>query len=275
MDINQQTEFDILCRAQSFLDYYGEALAKLNRTPARADLDRQIQLIREEASEQQRASEAGESQTRVKGEVHARLRREIARIRTLSETRPGNMPHLRAFKSLSKNTSDGYLEAYAGGIAGAAGAYGDVFRREGFGEDFVRQFRDLIEEFRAARKGRMSSEQRRFLAGRRIEGGLKEAWKTVALLAALFEPDDAGHQRLRAEWKVVTLHATRALPAPVEIPRLGTGEAGPMLALPAGDAQPPGMALVPNAEQPAQTAPRLGGRLLRLIGKLFRADEAA
>jgi hypothetical protein len=275
VDVNQQAEFEVLCRAQSFLILNADALGALNQVPARTELDDLIRSIREEAAQQQRAGAAAESQTTQKNEVHARLRHEIGRLRALAEARPEQMPTLQKFKPLSRNTSDLTLDAYAAGMADGASQYRAVFEREGFGEDFVDRLRALIGEFRFVRALRTSSQQRCFLAARTIEVRLRQAWKMISLLAALFEPDDAKHQRLQAAWKVETLHAPRALPKPQEVPKLAAGEGAPMLTLSAGDPRAPGTAIVTLAEQPAPPAPsgRLG--LLRLIGRLFGSEEAA
>jgi hypothetical protein len=274
VDVNQLGELEVLCRAQSFLDLNADALRALNEAPARGELDALIQSVRGWGAEQQRAGAAAESQTVQKNELHARLRHELGRLRAIAEARPKDIPNLQKFKPLSRNTNDTSLRLYAVGMADGAEPYKAVFAREGFGEDFVDRLRAIIAEFTFMVALRSSSQQRRFLAARSIENDLKKAWKMISLLAALFEPGNADHERLQAAWKPETLHAPRALPGPRELPRLAAGEETPMLALAAGDAPAPGTNLVTVADQPA--LPESGRRgLLRLIGRLFGSDRAA
>jgi hypothetical protein len=273
VDADQQAEFAVLCQAQSFLDLHADALAAINRAPARAELDRLISTIREEAAAQVRAVAAAESLTMLKNEIHARLRREIGRLRALAEARPEDLVLLQKFKPLSRNTSDPSLTAHANGMADGAEQYRAVFEREGYG-DFVGQLRALIGEFQLVISERNNSQSRRNIATRALRDSFQRAWKIIGLLAALFEPGDAGHRRLLTAWKVETLHAPRALPKPPEVPRL-TAAGAPMLSLPAGDAPAPGTAMVSVAKGPAtHVAPDFRG-FLRLIARLFGKESAA
>ena len=274
MDADQQAEFAVLCQAQSFLDLHADALAAINRAPARAELDRLISTIREEGAAQVRAVTAAESQTMLKNEIHGRLRHEIRRLRALAEAKPEDLILLQKFKPLSRNTSDPSLTSYAMGMADGAEQYRAVFEREGYG-DFVGQLRAIIGEFQLVIAERNRSQSRRNIATRALQDSLQRAWKIIGLLAALFEPDNAEHRRLLAAWKVETLHAPRALPSPPEVQRLAAPEETPLLALPAGDAAAPGTAIVSVAKGPATpVTPDLRG-FLRLIARLFGRESVA
>ena len=276
MHKQQQADFMVLSRAQSFLDQHAQVLAALNSTPARTELDHLLDRIRNWTLIQEEALALSKRQTAELRERHRHLRETIARIVTIARGRPGKFGDFSTAVIPLRSASSASIRVSAGAILQQARLYRDGLVSEGLGEDIVDRLNSQIEDFGLAWATRSGTLDKQHAATSQMAADLRRAWIVVRMIRALFDEENPVQRRLLANWQTETIHAARlpesskskslvAPPAPLALLTAGT----PALA-PSEEAEslsPAGLAPQPRPVRANRRA------VLRAIAVLFGKEQ--
>jgi hypothetical protein len=201
MKLQVSGSFDSLLRAQGYLIANDAALADVNQSAARANLDAAIDALREQAYAQETARERGKGETSKQNALRITLGRQMRAIATIGRNNHGGHKELIELRHVPGNASLRVLLPRATVLLQVIDAYPAVFAEGGLSPEAVATFRATVAEVGAMVEVRQGTRNVRVMATRASTVHARAGRQAIQVLDALVKLAINGDAILLAGWK--------------------------------------------------------------------------
>jgi len=210
MNSAQKERHESLLRVQRCLDDFDSSLGDINKSPARASLDRLVDELSGLAGYQRQAPTEVRSRAVFREDVREGLRLEHMRpIAAIARAKLGDSPLIIKMQVPKKNVDDATLIAAGDGMAKAVVRYREVFLAQHLPADFIEQLEAAVDAVRNSVVDREATRVRRRHTTSAIQSLLTEGSSLVQILDGLVMKWIRKDPALLAAWTTATRHRGR------------------------------------------------------------------
>ena len=253
MNGRERSSLEAFQRAQAFLDWHGDALATLNVSSLREELDEVVRQLEALGPAQVDTWARSRYQTAHKNKLrHLLIERYMAPIVSVVRHRADQFPLLVDLRMPDKAIGDLELVTAGLAMAYAVAKHPEVFARSTLPADAGEQLKARVTEFSQVRVSRDVTQIDATGAKMRIDMATNRGWSVIHVMQTLIKAAVGGRDPLMVGWRRAKLHAPRRTALVLQKPSVVAG------ALPSV----------------AAAAPERRPRLIRVIARMLGDGKA-